>query len=128
MPPLSSPLHLQPRSFNERPPASKVCHPLHRSLLAAHRLGGIKRFFKGLGVIWVTVLTEKGGLFFWYAVLKALWGSYAGSKSTSTAHSPQTPRTQLDFQGFAGPNSKFSLYPSLSNKYHSRLSNLYGLA
>jgi hypothetical protein len=52
------------------------------------RRGGIKRFFKGLGVIWVTVLTEKGGLFFWYAVLKALWGRYAGIPSSAVAGIP----------------------------------------
>ena len=52
------------------------------------RRGGIKRFFKGLGVIWVTVLTEKGGLFFWYAVLKALWGRWAGIPTSAVAGIP----------------------------------------
>lgn len=52
------------------------------------RIGGIKRFFKGAGVIWVTVLTEKGGLFFWYAVLKALWGRYTGVPTSAVAGFP----------------------------------------
>ena len=61
-------------------------HPSH--LVVGFRMGGITRFFKGAGVISVTVLTEKGGLFFWYAVLKALWGRWTGVPTSAVAGIP----------------------------------------
>jgi adenine nucleotide transporter 17 len=71
-----------------RPPATSAAAPKRLTHPVGVRMGGITRFFKGAGVISVTVLTEKGGLFFWYAVLKALWGRWTGVPTSAVAGLP----------------------------------------
>ena len=45
----------------------------------------MQRFFKGAPIIWIVVLTEKAGLFFWYALLKSLYASWAGVPFSAVA-------------------------------------------
>ena len=81
-PPPSIPItHSAADLTHPRPPAPAPRSPR----LCTRREGGMQRFFKGAPIIWIVVLTEKAGLFFWYALLKSLYASWAGVPFSAVA-------------------------------------------